>query len=192
MNSKLCRLCKNYYGQRHGGNILICGMHPYGPGDENCDDFEKSDRVRWVVHVLSSEFTSWGVTCFDLSCYNVETGTRVTFSLFDSSEEDAVQSAHRILYGSAEERRNVTAFKVSPPPATPWEWGGVVANADSPTALAIAEGLTAALPTNFTLHYHPTDEGDLFSVAEISTVEQASHHRVNLSSDTAPPTSPEP
>ena len=187
-----CQQCKNYHGQRYGENLLVCGMHPYGPGDESCDDFEKSDRSRWVVHVLSSEFTSWGVTCFDLSCCNVETGTRVTFSLFDSSEEEAVQCAQRILYGTAEERRNVMGFKVSPPPATHWEWGGFVANADSPTALAIAEGLTAALPTNFTLNYHSTGEGGLFSVAEISVVEQASDYRVNSSSDTAPPTSPEP
>lgn len=35
----LCGGCRNLHGQYHGGNLLICAMHPYGNG-ENCSDFE--------------------------------------------------------------------------------------------------------------------------------------------------------
>lgn len=216
-----CRQCKNYHGQKYGGNLLVCGMHPYGPSGDTCDDFEKIDRSKWVVNIPSRESTAWGATHFGFSCYNVETGVRAAFSLFAASEEDAVQLAQRVLYGGVNERHNVMGFTVSypTPPAelqfaalweerssdyslpseprysTPWggrgprcvdatdfrdnfhqqaisedltigvaelasqEWGGFAANADSPTALAIAEGLSAAF---------------------------------NSSADTAPPTSPEP
>jgi ABC-type transporter Mla subunit MlaD len=36
----VCIGCKHYYGQAHGGNMLVCGMHPYGPDDEQCPDWE--------------------------------------------------------------------------------------------------------------------------------------------------------
>lgn len=36
-----CRLCRHYHGRSHGGVMLICGMHPFGPVDEQCEDFER-------------------------------------------------------------------------------------------------------------------------------------------------------
>ncbi len=35
-----CRGCRNYYGYAHNGNLLVCGMHPYGWDDGNCPDWE--------------------------------------------------------------------------------------------------------------------------------------------------------
>ncbi len=35
-----CIGCKNYHGILYGGNLLVCGMHPYGWEDENCPDWE--------------------------------------------------------------------------------------------------------------------------------------------------------
>ena len=35
-----CIGCKYYNGSEHGGNMLVCGMHPYGPDDETCQDWE--------------------------------------------------------------------------------------------------------------------------------------------------------
>lgn len=43
-----CKGCKYYDGSSYGGNPLICGIHPYGPGDESdpsqqpttCQDWE--------------------------------------------------------------------------------------------------------------------------------------------------------
>jgi len=35
-----CIGCKHYYGQIHGGNMLVCAMYPYGPEDEQCPDWE--------------------------------------------------------------------------------------------------------------------------------------------------------
>ena len=35
-----CIGCRHYYGQTHGGNLLICAMHPYGPDQERCPDWE--------------------------------------------------------------------------------------------------------------------------------------------------------
>jgi hypothetical protein len=35
-----CRGCQNYHGEIHGGNLLVCGMHPYGVEDETCPDWE--------------------------------------------------------------------------------------------------------------------------------------------------------
>ncbi|MGK7897184.1 MAG: hypothetical protein AB4372_27100, partial [Xenococcus sp. (in: cyanobacteria)] len=40
-----CLNCINYHGKSYQGNILVCGMHPYG--EEDCPDFEanyKSDH----------------------------------------------------------------------------------------------------------------------------------------------------
>lgn len=34
-----CIGCKYYDGSSYGGNMLICGMHPYGPEDETCQDW---------------------------------------------------------------------------------------------------------------------------------------------------------
>ncbi|MBR8829077.1 MAG: hypothetical protein DSM107014_14455 [Gomphosphaeria aponina SAG 52.96 = DSM 107014] len=35
-----CIGCGNYHGRVYGGNLLVCGMHPYGWDDENCPDWE--------------------------------------------------------------------------------------------------------------------------------------------------------
>ncbi len=43
-----CQNCKYYDGSTYGGNLLVCGIHPYGPGDESdpatqptsCEDWE--------------------------------------------------------------------------------------------------------------------------------------------------------
>jgi hypothetical protein len=35
-----CQGCANYYGKTHGGNTLICAMHPHGAGSDSCADFE--------------------------------------------------------------------------------------------------------------------------------------------------------
>ncbi|MGB3510085.1 MAG: hypothetical protein WBA93_12760 [Microcoleaceae cyanobacterium] len=37
-----CRGCCNYHGQVYGGNILVCGMHPYGVEGESCPDWESN------------------------------------------------------------------------------------------------------------------------------------------------------
>jgi hypothetical protein len=36
----VCMGCVHYHGQVYGGNLLVCGMHPYGWDDENCPDKE--------------------------------------------------------------------------------------------------------------------------------------------------------
>jgi hypothetical protein len=30
-NHPLCAGCQHYHGQAYGGDMLVCGMHPYGP-----------------------------------------------------------------------------------------------------------------------------------------------------------------
>lgn len=39
-NQPTCVGCRHYYGQAHGGNLLVCAMHPYGPEGEKCPDYE--------------------------------------------------------------------------------------------------------------------------------------------------------
>lgn len=36
-----CVGCQNYHGRVYNGNLLVCGMHPYGWTDENCPDWEE-------------------------------------------------------------------------------------------------------------------------------------------------------
>jgi hypothetical protein len=38
----VCAGCRHYHGQMYGGNLLVCGMHPYGVGEgtETCPDKE--------------------------------------------------------------------------------------------------------------------------------------------------------
>lgn len=38
-----CIGCHHYHGMAYGGNLLVCGMHPYGWEDENCPDWEKAE-----------------------------------------------------------------------------------------------------------------------------------------------------
>ena len=38
-----CRGCLNYHGQVYGGNLLVCGMHPYGVEGESCPDWESNN-----------------------------------------------------------------------------------------------------------------------------------------------------
>jgi GAF domain-containing protein len=35
-----CVGCRHYHGQVYSGNLLVCGMHPYGWDSENCPDWE--------------------------------------------------------------------------------------------------------------------------------------------------------
>ena len=35
-----CVACRNYHGMGYGNEMLVCGMHPYGPDDESCPDWE--------------------------------------------------------------------------------------------------------------------------------------------------------
>jgi len=36
-----CQGCHHYHGYVYGGNLFVCGMHPYGWEDENCPDWER-------------------------------------------------------------------------------------------------------------------------------------------------------
>jgi hypothetical protein len=36
-----CNGCGNYFGETHGGNTIVCGMHPYGAIGDSCSDWEK-------------------------------------------------------------------------------------------------------------------------------------------------------
>ena len=38
-----CIGCGHYHGQVYSGNLLVCGMHPYGWEDENCPDWEQEE-----------------------------------------------------------------------------------------------------------------------------------------------------
>lgn len=35
-----CIGCRNYHGTTFGGNLLVCGFHPYGCQTETCPDWE--------------------------------------------------------------------------------------------------------------------------------------------------------
>lgn len=39
-NHPTCIGCKNYHGSSYGDEMLVCGMHPYGPEDSSCMDWE--------------------------------------------------------------------------------------------------------------------------------------------------------
>lgn len=49
-NHPTCVGCRNYYGQAHGGTMLVCAMHPFGPEAEQCADWESF----WPSHDDSS------------------------------------------------------------------------------------------------------------------------------------------
>lgn len=34
-----CIGCQHYHGTVYGGEMLVCGMHPYGPEDKTCPDW---------------------------------------------------------------------------------------------------------------------------------------------------------
>ena len=36
-----CIGCRHYHGQVYSGNLLVCGMHPYGWEETNCPDWEQ-------------------------------------------------------------------------------------------------------------------------------------------------------
>jgi hypothetical protein len=38
-----CIGCRHYHGQAYGGNLLVCGMHPYGWDGDNCPDWESEE-----------------------------------------------------------------------------------------------------------------------------------------------------
>jgi len=39
-NHSACIGCKYYHGTAYGEEMLVCGMHPYGPDDRDCADWE--------------------------------------------------------------------------------------------------------------------------------------------------------
>ena len=39
-NHAACVGCRHYHGQAYNGQILVCGMHPYGVEDNSCPDWE--------------------------------------------------------------------------------------------------------------------------------------------------------
>lgn len=39
-----CIGCRHYHGYVYSGNLLVCGMHPYGWDDENCPDWEAQEK----------------------------------------------------------------------------------------------------------------------------------------------------
>lgn len=40
-----CIDCRHYHGQVYSGNLLVCGMHPYGWEDENCPDWQQEEYL---------------------------------------------------------------------------------------------------------------------------------------------------
>lgn len=40
-----CVGCVNYHGSAFGGNLLVCGMHPYGCGSDVCSDWDDGTKV---------------------------------------------------------------------------------------------------------------------------------------------------
>ncbi|HEY9845351.1 MAG TPA: hypothetical protein V6D03_04060 [Candidatus Caenarcaniphilales bacterium] len=41
-----CVGCHHYHGQVHGGNLLICAMHPYGWDSDACPDWQSAWEAR--------------------------------------------------------------------------------------------------------------------------------------------------
>lgn len=41
-----CVGCRHYHGQVYGGNLLVCGMHPYGWDGEKCPDWEQEEYLQ--------------------------------------------------------------------------------------------------------------------------------------------------
>jgi hypothetical protein len=41
-NHPACVGCSNYHGYSYGGEMLVCGMHPFGWEGEQCPDWESS------------------------------------------------------------------------------------------------------------------------------------------------------
>jgi hypothetical protein len=39
-NHPTCVGCRNYHGGEYGDEMLVCAMHPYGPEDSTCEDWE--------------------------------------------------------------------------------------------------------------------------------------------------------
>ncbi len=39
-NHPACIGCEHYHGTAYGEDMLICGMHPYGPDDRTCADWK--------------------------------------------------------------------------------------------------------------------------------------------------------
>jgi hypothetical protein len=38
-----CMGCHHYHGHVYSGNLLVCGMHPYGWTDDHCPDWDGDD-----------------------------------------------------------------------------------------------------------------------------------------------------
>lgn len=46
-NQPACAGCRHYHGQMYGGNLLVCGMHPYGWEGEKCPDWQSTWNEDW-------------------------------------------------------------------------------------------------------------------------------------------------
>lgn len=40
-----CVGCRHFHGHSYGGNLLVCGMHPYGSEGDSCPDWEAGERI---------------------------------------------------------------------------------------------------------------------------------------------------
>jgi hypothetical protein len=40
MEPSVCHGCQHYHGKVYGGNLLVCGMHPYGVETDCCPDWQ--------------------------------------------------------------------------------------------------------------------------------------------------------
>jgi hypothetical protein len=61
----VCVGCKHYHGQVYGGQMLVCGMHPYGLGAEQDSCGDKED-VDWQEPWKSWFGDSWKAHDWDL------------------------------------------------------------------------------------------------------------------------------
>lgn len=37
----ICKLCRHLVNQTHGENHIVCGMHVYGPAENDCADYQR-------------------------------------------------------------------------------------------------------------------------------------------------------
>lgn len=50
----ICMGCRHYHGQSYGGNVLVCGMHPYGVG-EGLDTCPDKEMTVWKSPYVNSD-----------------------------------------------------------------------------------------------------------------------------------------
>ncbi len=50
----VCAGCRHYHGQMYSGNLLVCGMHPYGVG-EGADTCADKELIVWKSPYFNDE-----------------------------------------------------------------------------------------------------------------------------------------